>query len=134
MYSHDPQSKHPGQGDLFDGELRAVLGRYGLVGRVRVLREDSHVAEPPPGEYALVLVDGDPSLAGTRADFERFCRRLRPGGHALFHDAAPGGSRHETLAPLIDEIERDPAFGRRPDVGTLVHLSRSTTWPSTRAT
>jgi predicted O-methyltransferase YrrM len=124
LYSFDPQSKHPGVGAKFDDELRDALARYGLLERVRLSREDSHAAQPPPGEYALVLVDGDPSLAGTRSDFERFCRRLRPGGHALFHDAAAGGPRHETLKPLIAEIERDGHFERRPDVGTFVDFTR----------
>lgn len=124
LYSYDPQSKHPGLGQAFDDELAAALGRYGLTHNVSLLREDSHSADLPDGEYALVLVDGDPSLAGTRTDFDRFGRRLRPGGHALFHDAAPGGPRHHELRPLISEIERDPDFERLRDVGTFVDFVR----------
>jgi predicted O-methyltransferase YrrM len=122
LHSYDPQTKlgslHP------DEALARLLRRYGLDGRVELHVADSHAVEPPPGELALVLVDGDPTYAGTRQDYETFCLRLRPGGHALFHDAAPGGPRHETLAPLVDEIEREGAFERRPDVGSFVHFSR----------
>jgi predicted O-methyltransferase YrrM len=124
LYSFDPQRKHPGVGKEFDDDLFDVLSRYGLSERVRLIQEDSHFAEVPPGEYALVLVDGDPSLEGTRSDFERFCRRLRPAGHALFHDAAPAGPRHADLKPLIAEIESDSGFERLPDVGTFVDFVR----------
>ncbi|MBA2461190.1 MAG: hypothetical protein H0V45_05420 [Actinobacteria bacterium] len=47
------------------------------------------------------------------------------GGHALFHDAAPGGARSRQLAPLVEEIGRDPDFDRQPDVGTFVHFIRT---------
>ena len=102
----------------------AVLARYGLAGRVDLHVADSHTVEPPAGELGLVLVDGDPTYAGTRLDYERFCLRLRPGGHALFHDAVAPGPRHEALAPLLLEIEREGAFDRRPDVGTFAHFTR----------
>lgn len=121
VHSYDPQTKI---GARYDDELRDALGRFGLSGNVRILLEDSHVAEPPEGDLALVLVDGDPSYEGTRLDFERFCRRLRPGGHALFHDAAPGGPRHPQLARLMDEIAADAEFERQPDVHTFAHFVR----------
>ena len=79
---------------------------------------------PPEGEYALVLVDGDPSYEGTRLDFERFGRRLRPGGRVLFHDAVAGGPRAPQLAPLVAEIGGDPDFERQPDVGTFADFRR----------
>jgi predicted O-methyltransferase YrrM len=108
----------------FDDELSEALSRYGLDERVKLLVEDSHTATPPEGEYTLVLIDGDPSLDGTRADFERFGRRVRPGGRVLFHDAAPGGPRHATLSPLLTEVEAEAEFERQPDVGTFADFQR----------
>jgi predicted O-methyltransferase YrrM len=125
IYSYDPQTKHSEAGQEFDAQLSAALVRYDLGRRVHLIQEDSHVSPVPDGEFALVLVDGDPSLAGTRIDYERFCTRIRPGGHALFHDAAPGGVRSETLAPLMAEIENGSLFERQQDVGTFVHFRRS---------
>jgi predicted O-methyltransferase YrrM len=125
LHSFDPESKHGTRGEEFDAELADVLARHDLATNVRLVQEDSQVAALPEDQYALVLVDGDPSLAGTRLDFERFGRRLRPGGHALFHDAAPGGPRHDELEPLVAEIERDDDFVRQPDVGTFVDFVRS---------
>jgi predicted O-methyltransferase YrrM len=124
LYSFDPQTKQAGRGNAFDAELSEALARYALDGKVQLVTEDSRTAERPEGEYALVLIDGDPSLAGTRADFERFGRRVRAGGRVLFHDAAPGGPRHATLRPLIAEIEADPEFERQPDVGTFADFRR----------
>jgi predicted O-methyltransferase YrrM len=124
LYSFDPQSKHAGRGAMFDEQLRGVLARYGLDAHVQLIVEDSKVAEPPPGEYGLVLVDGDPTYAGTRSDFERFCQRLAPGGRALFHDAAAGGPRQKELAPLLREIQADPTFERQVDVGTFADFKR----------
>lgn len=125
LHSYDPQTKHSQAGRRFDESLRRALDRFGLLERVVLSDEDSHVTALPDGTYGLVLVDGDPTLEGTRTDFERFCRRLVPGGHALFHDATQGGPRERTLAPLIAEIEADPAFERQPDVGTFAHFVRA---------
>jgi len=122
LHSYDPQTKLGTTAP--DADLARVLGRYGLAGRVELHVADSHTVEPPPGELGLVLVDGDPSYAGTRLDYERFCLQLRPGGHALFHDAAPGGARHAELGRLLSEIEAEGAFDRRPDVGSFVHFTR----------
>jgi predicted O-methyltransferase YrrM len=122
LHSYDPQTKLGGDGP--DAPLEAMLDRYGLSGRVELHVADSHTVEPPDGELGLVLVDGDPTYAGTRLDYERFCLRLRPGGHALFHDAVPPGPRHEALAPLLAEIGLEGELERRPDVGTFAHFTR----------
>ena len=124
LISFDPQTKQGDRGRTFDDELSEALSRYGLDERVKLLVEDSHTATPPEGEYTLVLIDGDPSLDGTRADFERFGRRVRPGGRVLFHDAAPGGPRHATLSPLLTEVEAEAEFERQPDVGTFADFQR----------
>lgn len=121
LFSFDPQLKLASR--AYDEELSEVLARCRIGSNVILSSEDSHRAEPPAGEYALVLVDGDPSLEGTRLDFERFGRRTRVGGHVLFHDAV-GGPRAKALAPLLREIDADPAFERRPDVGTFAHYTR----------
>jgi predicted O-methyltransferase YrrM len=122
LVSYDPQSKL-GVPEL-DDELAAALARFGLDAKVELSTESSHDATPPEGEYALVLIDGDPSYDGTRLDFERFARRLRPGAHVLFHDAVAGGPRQPQLTPLLAEIEADPDFERRPDVGTFADFVR----------
>jgi predicted O-methyltransferase YrrM len=122
LISYDPQDKLGSK--AYDEELQQALDRYGLGSNVVLSNEDSHLAAPPDGDYALVLVDGDPSYEGTRLDFERFGRRLRPGGHVLFHDAVAGGPRAAQLAPLLEEIDADADFRRRPDVGTFAQYAR----------
>lgn len=124
LVSFDPQTKQAEGGRTFDDELAETLARYGLAARVRLVAEDSHTARQPDGEYALVLIDGDPTLDGTRTDFERFGRRARVGGSVLFHDAAPGGPRSATLRPLLAELEADPDFERQPNVGTFAEFTR----------
>ena len=122
LHSYDPQTKLGVAGP--DAPLAALLDRYGLSGRVELHVADSHAVEPPGGEFGLVLVDGDPTYVGSRLDYERFCLRLRPGGHALFHDAVPPGLRHEALGPLLLEIEREGELDRQPNVGTFAHFTR----------
>jgi predicted O-methyltransferase YrrM len=123
LWSCDPQTKH-GDSD-HDRELSALLVRLGLSDQVCLVSEDSHLAEPPPGDYGLVLIDGDPTIEGTRLDFETYAMRLRVGGLALLHDATPGAPRATQLAPLLVELEAAPAFTRRPDVGTFAVFARN---------
>jgi len=73
----------------------------------------------------VILVDGDPTYAGTRRDVVRWGDALRPGGHLLLHDAAAGGPRSGALAPLVAEVSADPGWERQRDVGTFVHLRKA---------
>jgi predicted O-methyltransferase YrrM len=110
-----------------DAELRDVLQRYGLADRVTLVVGDSRTAEPPPDPCALVLVDGDHSYEGVRADFEAWHERVRPGGHMLFHDAVGGqlSRPHEGVIRFVEELERDGrGFVRRGEAGTLVDFER----------
>ena len=120
LHSYDPSRP--------DAALVHALGQYGLAGRVHLHVGDSRTAPAPPQPCALVFVDGDHSYAGARADYERWSRLLRPGGHLLFHDAAhaPGyRSFDEPVARLVAELEtEDRALRRVGGVGSIVHFTR----------
>lgn len=63
------------------------------------------VASMLPDDLDLVLIDGDHSAYGVRADWEHYEPKVRPGGIILFHDYQnrrdfPG------IADLVDEIIR----------------------------
>jgi predicted O-methyltransferase YrrM len=116
-------------GAHLDDELRKVLSRYGLDGRVNLVVGDSHTVEHPPGTLALLFVDGDHSYDGVRADWLHWRDRVAPGGHLLFHDAvATGGysTSSEGVVRLIAEIEQDSSlpFERRPGAGAIAHFVR----------
>jgi predicted O-methyltransferase YrrM len=109
-----------------DDELRGALARYGLEDRVELVVADSRTADGPAAD--LVLVDGDHSYDGVRADWEAWRGRVRPGGHIVFHDAVPDGISvpHEGLVRAVTEIRRDaPGFTDRGGAGTLAHLQRT---------
>ena len=112
-----------------DEELRSALERYALRDRVTLIVGDSRTAEPPPVPCTLVLVDGDHSYEGVRADFETWGERVAPGGHIVFHDAAafgPLNRPHPTVARFVSELERDRhGFVRRGGAGTLLHFQRT---------
>lgn len=126
VYSYDLHVKATA-GAESDAELRSVLERYGLADRVTLVVGDSRTAEPPPNPCAVVLVDGDHSYEGVRADFEAWRDRVRIGGHMLFHDAAGGqlSRPHEGVIQFVEELERDDSgFVRREAAGTLVDFER----------
>jgi predicted O-methyltransferase YrrM len=123
LHSYDPQTKLASLD--FDAELAKLLARHGREGRVHLHVADSHTAPIPAGRIGLVLVDGDPSYEGTRLDFERWCVPMAAGGHALLHDAAPGGKRHPQLRRLVEEIEAGGGWRREADVGSFVHFVRA---------
>jgi len=111
-----------------DRSLAGALRRYGLEERVHLIVADSRTAEPPPRPCELVLVDGDHSYEGVRADWDRWHALVAPGGHVLFHDAVDYGG-FGTFCPgvvqLVAEIERAGGeFERLRGAGSIAHFAR----------
>jgi predicted O-methyltransferase YrrM len=109
----------------FDEETLAFCKRFGL--DVRLIVGDSHDIELETGDVDIVLIDGDHTYEGTRADFERFGRRVRVGGHVLFDDAfdgpfAPGHS--ETVGRVVEELQAGNELRLRARVDRLAHFER----------
>jgi predicted O-methyltransferase YrrM len=131
LLSYDVHAKKtPGPtGPELDAELGDVLRRFDLADRVELLVADSRSIPHPASSCELVLVDGDHTYAGARADYEHWRETIPPGGHLLFHDAAELGAlsvAHEDVARLMEEIERDDAdFRRAGGAGTLLHFTRT---------
>jgi predicted O-methyltransferase YrrM len=126
VYSYDLHVKATA-GAESDAELRGVLERYELADRVTLVVGDSRTSEPPPSPCDLVLVDGDHSYEGVRADFEAWHDRMRPGGHMLFHDAVGGqlSRPHDGVIRFVEELDREGrGFVRRGEAGTLVDFER----------
>jgi predicted O-methyltransferase YrrM len=110
-------------GAELDEELRAALVRFGLDGKVHLLVADSRTAEPPPGELALLFIDGDHSYEGAKADFDRWSAFVRPGGHVLLHDAVDTGGYgnvYPGVARLVGEI--GAGWDRQPGAGSIAHF------------
>jgi predicted O-methyltransferase YrrM len=113
-------------GPELDAELQAALERYGLEGKVHLLVADSRTAEPPPGELELLFIDGDHSYEGARADFDRWSRFVRSGGHVLFHDAVDTGGYgnvYPGVARLVGEI--GAGWTREAGAGSIAHFVKA---------
>jgi predicted O-methyltransferase YrrM len=113
-------------GPELDDELRAALARFGLDGKVHLLVADSRTAEPPPGELALLFIDGDHSYAGAKTDFDRWSAFVRRGGHVLLHDAVDTGGYgnvYPGVARLAGEI--GAGWERQPGAGSIAHFVKS---------
>ena len=95
-----------------------VLGELAGLGVSRLpklVRGDSHETVPAffknpdhPQKFDLVLVDGDHSTTGARADLELAFAHLAPGGMLIFDDIC--NSAHPELRAVWDEFSR-----RHPD-------------------
>lgn len=113
-------------GEQLDAELGAALERFGLDSKVHLLVADSRTAEPPPGELALLFIDGDHSYEGAKADFDRWSAFVRPGGHVLLHDAVDKGGYgnvYPGVARLAGEI--GAGWDRRPGAGSIAHFVKT---------
>jgi predicted O-methyltransferase YrrM len=110
-------------GKELDEELRGALVRFGLDGKVHLLVADSRTAEPPPGELALLFIDGDHSYEGAKADFDRWSTFVRPGGHVLLHDAVDTGS-YGNVYPGVARVAGEIGAGweRQPGAGSIAHF------------
>jgi hypothetical protein len=75
----------------------------------------------------LVLIDGDHTYDGVRADFERFGRRARIGGAVLLDDAFPEqlfNSHSDTVGRVVQEAVAEGDFRLVKVVDRLAHLER----------
>jgi predicted O-methyltransferase YrrM len=113
-------------GEQLDEELRAALTRFGLEGKVHLLVADSRIAEPPPGELALLFIDGDHSYEGAKADFDRWSTFVRPGGHVLLHDAVDTGG-YGNVYPGVVRLTAEIGAGweRQPGAGSIAHFVKT---------
>lgn len=69
------------------GHIDALLAAMLYTGEARYLDGDSKQTIPTvQGEFDLILVDGDHSEEGGRADLENVWRLCAPGGCIVFHD------------------------------------------------
>jgi len=127
VWSVDDGSAAPagrGIGD-HDALLRALATRLGL--DVRLVAGDSRVARADTGEVDLVVIDADHSAEAVRADFERWGRRVRMGGHVLLDDAFPSGgyARHShDVGAVVGEATRT-GFDLRDRVDRMADLVRT---------
>jgi predicted O-methyltransferase YrrM len=100
-----------------DLALRRALEARGLADRVMLVIADSHVYEIEPDSQDVVLIDGDHTYEGVRADVENWLPSLRPRGHMLVHD----GLVPEPPRPWADPWK---VGGVRAVCGELLHDDR----------
>jgi predicted O-methyltransferase YrrM len=115
-------------GEQLDAELDDALTRLRVRDKVHLLVGDSRTIEPPPAPLELLFVDGDHSYEGAKADFERWSAFVRPDGHLLFHDAVDTGGYgnvYPGVSRAVAEVERDPAWTRRPGAGSIAHFVKT---------
>jgi predicted O-methyltransferase YrrM len=111
--------------DALDAETADFCQRFGL--DVEILVGDSRTIELKTGEVDVVLVDGDHTYEGVRADVERFGQRLRVGGALLLDDAYDDffvPSHPESVGRLVAELQDEGAFRLVKGVDRLAHLER----------
>ena len=113
------------QGESLDDETRNFCERFGL--DVELVVGNSHTLELDTGEVDVVLVDGDHTYEGTRADVDRWARRLRIGG-ALFVDDAFDDyfvpSHPESAGRVVRELQAEGDFRLVKAADRLAHLER----------
>jgi len=108
-----------------DAQTRSFARRFDL--DVAILRGDSRTIDLDVEDVDIVLIDGDHSYEGVRSDFERWGRRVRPGGSVLLDDAFPDvlvPSHPDSVGRLVQEIRSEGAFRLARRVDRLAHLER----------
>ncbi|MDQ5821938.1 MAG: class I SAM-dependent methyltransferase, partial [Actinomycetota bacterium] len=108
-----------------DAETQAFCKRFGL--DVELLVGDSATIEVDTGEVDLVLIDGDHTYEGVKADFDRFGRRVPVGGAVLLDDAFDGPfmpAHPESAGRVVREVTADGDYVLERAVDRLAHLRR----------
>lgn len=105
--------------------LAEALERLGLRERVELVVADSRVLPPPPEPVDVIFFDGDHTRAGVLADVAHWWPALRPGGHAVFHDATREYPWVEGVADALEEVRRRPDVREVPGAGSIAHLIKA---------
>jgi predicted O-methyltransferase YrrM len=111
--------------EQLDAETAEFCRRFCL--DVELLVGDSRTIEADTGEVDIVLVDGDHTYKGVRADVNRFGPRLRVGGALLLDDAFDDffvPSHPESVGRLVGELDAAGDFRLVKRVDRLAHLER----------
>jgi len=109
-----------------DAETRDFARRFGL--DIELIRGDSQTIELDADDVDIVLIDGDHTYDGVRTDFERFGRRVAPGGAILLDDAFSEvfiPSHPESVGRLVHEVTSGGEFRLVRRVDRLAHLERA---------
>lgn len=111
----------------FDAQLHDKLKQFNLT-NVEILIGDSKTIEfDTDGLVDMIVIDGDHSYEGVKADYERFAHRLRLGGSLLFDDANHDGTflkSHDAVEQLVQEVLEGKRFKLVKYVDCLAHLER----------
>jgi hypothetical protein len=109
----------------YDEQIEDLCERFGW--HVHLLVGDSRTLDIEIAHVDLLLIDGDHSYSGAKADFERWTKRVRVGGHVLMDDAFPLGHyvRHsDAIGRVLSEALASGAFRLVRSVDRLAHLER----------
>jgi hypothetical protein len=100
-FGPQPDALRPGQRGTAWASRR-VVGRAARAGGVRPVWHIAYSQDVGPGwalPIDLLLIDGDHSEEGVRRDWDLFSPHVRPGGHAIFHDARADVDGHGWPGP-----------------------------------
>jgi predicted O-methyltransferase YrrM len=94
--------EYGGTGRGSHSHIDEIVSRYGNVASFRCLDGDSKLTIPQISDerFDLILVDGDHSLDGARADLINVSSLVSPGGFVLLHDICHPA--HFYLSKLFD--------------------------------
>lgn len=84
-----PGGPFSGGATIGDNDLYELVMPPGSPGKLLILRGDSKTIALPANLPDLVIIDGDHTEAGVRADWERYKPLVRSGGIVAFHDILP---------------------------------------------
>jgi len=115
-----------------DQALQHLMSRMKVGSCVKLIIADSTTDVQGVGEFDLLWIDGDHSLAGCLGDITRWWPRLAPGGSMILHDCYLGSEVMDAVAVFLKErrdylIVAGVVNGRthcRSATGSLCHIRK----------
>jgi predicted O-methyltransferase YrrM len=115
-----------------DRTLQQMMSTMQVGSCVELIIADSTTEVRGVGEFDLLWIDGDHSLAGCLGDITRWWSRLAPGGSMILHDCYLGSEVMDAVAAFMKErrdylIVAGVVNGRghyRSATGSLCHIRK----------
>lgn len=101
-------------------DVEELLNSFGVRSHVQIIVADSRTYDTSKIKCDILLIDGDHSYEGVKADYKNWKDTVKKGGHILFHDSCRA-RKGATGRPEIEKFLKELGLKPFHQIGSITH-------------